>query len=221
MITCCCWVTKSCPTICDPMDCNTPGLPVHHQLPEFTQTHVHWVSDAIQPSHPLLPPSLLTLNLSHFSNESALCIRWPKYWNFSFSFSPSSEYSGLISFRIDCFNFLALQGTLKSLLQHQNSKVSILHCSAFFMVQPSHQYMTTKKIIALTIQTFVSKVISLFFNTLLRFVTAFLPRSKHLLNSWLESPSTVIWEPKKIKSVTASIFLLLFTVKWWDQMRWP
>ena len=164
MITyCCCWGTQSCPTICDPMDCNTPGLPVHHQLPEFTQTHVHWVGDAIQPSHSLLPPSPLTLNLSHFSNESALFIRWPKYWNFSFSISPSSEYSGLISFRIDCFDFLALQGTLMSLLQHQNSKVSILHCSAFFMVQHSHQYMTTGKIIALTIQTFVNKVISLFF----------------------------------------------------------
>ena len=114
-------VAQSCPTLCDPMDCNTPGLPVHHQLPEPTQTHVHRVGDAIQPSHPLSSPSLPSFNLTQhqsFSNESVLHIRWPEYWNFSFSISPSNEYSGLISFRIDWFDLLAIQGTLKSLLEH-------------------------------------------------------------------------------------------------------
>ena len=132
-----------------------------------------------------------------FSNESALCIRWPEYLRLSFSISPSSKYSGLISFRIDWFDLLAAQGTLKSLLQH-SSKASILWHSAFFMVQFSHLYMTTGKNIALTIWTFVGKVMSLLFNMLSRFVIAFLPRSKHFLISWLQSPSAVILEPKKI-----------------------
>ena len=134
------------------MDCSMPGFPVLHYLPEFAQTHILWVSDAIQPSHPLLPPSH-ALNLPGirvFSSELALHIRWPKYWTFSFSISPSNEYSGLISFRIDWFDLLAVQGTLKSLLQHHSSKASILRCSAFFMVQLSHPYMTTGKAIALT-----------------------------------------------------------------------
>ena len=133
------------------MNCNTPGLPVHHQLPEFTQTHVHRVSDAIQPSHPLLFPSSpasVFPGIRIFSSESALHIRWPKYWSFSFSISPSSEYSGLISFRIDRFNLLAVQGTLKSLLQHHSLKASILQCSSFFMVQLSYSYMTAGKTIA-------------------------------------------------------------------------
>ena len=121
-----------------------------------------------------------------FSNESVLHIRWPKYWSFSFSISPSNEYSGLISFRMDWFVFLVVQGTLKSLLQHHSSKASVLQCSAFFVVQLSHPYMTTGKAIALTIWTFISKVISLLLNTLSRFVIAFLPRSKHLLISWLQ-----------------------------------
>ena len=141
-------VAQSCPTLCDPMDCSTPGLPVHHQLPEFTQTHVHWVGDAIQPSHPLSSPSPPALNLPSikvFSNESALRIRWPKYWSFSFSISSSSEYSGLISFRMDWLDLLAVQGTLKSLLQHHSSKASILQRSAFFIVQLSHPYMSTGK----------------------------------------------------------------------------
>ena len=133
-------VAQLCPTLCDPMNRSTPGLPVHHQLLEFTQTHVHRVSDAIQPSHPLLPCPLLLLpsvfpSIRVFSNDSALCIRWPKYWSFCFSISPVNEYSGLISFRIDWFDLLAVQGTLKSLLQHHNSKASVLPCSALFMVQ--------------------------------------------------------------------------------------
>ena len=165
------------------MDCSTPGLPVHHQLPEFTQTQVHWVSDAIQPSHPLSspsPPASLFPSTRVFSNESVLLIWWPNNWNCSFSISPSNEYSGLISFRIDWFDFLAVQGTLKNLLQHHSSKASILRHSAFFMVQLSHPYMTTGKTIALTSWTFVDKVMSLLFNMLSRLVIAFLPRSKHL-----------------------------------------
>ena len=164
------------------------GLPVHHQLPEFTQTHVHWVGDAIQPSHPLSSPSLLTFNLSQhqgLSNESVLYIRWPKYWAFSFTISPSNGYSGLISFRVDWLDLLAVQGNLKSLIQHHSSKASILQCPAFFIVQLSHLYTITRKIIALTRWTFVGKVMSLLFNMLSRLVIAFLPRSKHLLISWL------------------------------------
>ena len=190
------------------MDCSTPGRPVHHQLPEFTQTHVHWVGDAIQPFHPLSSPSP-TFNLSQhqgvFSTESALCIRWPKYWSFSFSISPSNKYSGLISFRMDLLDLLAVQGTLKSLLQHHSSKASILRCSAFFIVQLLHPYMTTGKTIALTRRTFAGKIMSLLFNMLSRLVIAFLPRSKHLLISWLQSPFAVILEPKKIKSLRVSI----------------
>ena len=143
------------------MDCSTPGFPVHHQLPEFTQTPVHRASDAIQPSHPLLSPSPPTFNLSQprvFSNESFLHIRWPKYWRCSFSIRPSSEYSGLISFRMDWLDLLAVQETLKSLLQHHSSKASIFRCSAFFTVQFSHPYMTTGKTIALIRWTFVSNV---------------------------------------------------------------
>ena len=139
-----------------------------------------------------------------FYNESVLCIRWPKYWSFSFSISPSNEYSGLISFRIDWLDLLAVQGTLKSLLQHHSSNASILQCSALFMIQLSHPYMTTGKTIALTRWTFVSKVMSLLFNMLSRFAMAFLPRSKHLLISWLQSTSAVILEPNKVKSVTVS-----------------
>ena len=137
---------------------------------------------------------------------SLLCIRWPKYWSFSFSISPSNEYSGLISFMIDWFDLLAVQGTLKSLLHHLNSKVSILWHSVVFMIQLSNLYMTTRKTIAVTIWTFVGKVISLFFDMLSRFVIAFLPRSKRLLISWLQSLSAVILEHKKIKDVTASTF---------------
>ena len=155
--------------------------------------------------HPLLLPPSIFPGIRVFSNESALLIRWPKYWCFSFSISPSNEYSGLISFGIDWLDLLAVQGTLKSLLQHHSSKASILWCSAFFMVQLLHPYMTTGKIIALTRWTFIDKVMFLLFNMLFRFVLAFLPRSKHLLISWLQSPSAVILEPKKINFVTVSI----------------
>ena len=148
--------------------------------------------------HPLLLLPSIYPSIRVFFNESVLHLRWPKYWSFSFSISPSNEYSGLISFRIDWLDLLAVQGTLKSLLQHHSSKPSILQCSAFFMVQLSHPYMATGKTIALTRQVFVGKVISLLFNILSRLVIAFLPRSKRLLISWLQSPSAVILEPKKI-----------------------
>ena len=151
---CCCSITQSCPALCNPMNCSTTGLLVLHYLPEFAQTHVHWIHDNIQPSHPLLSLSPLAFNLPSFrvfSSELALHIRWPKYWSFSCSISPANEYSGLISFRIDRFGLLAVQGNLKSLLQHINSKASVPWCSAFFVVQLSHPYMTTGKTIVLTI----------------------------------------------------------------------
>ena len=183
-----------------------PGFPVHHQLLEFTQTHVHWVGDAIQPSHPLsspISPSIFP-SIRVFSNESVLHIRWPKYWGFSFSISPSSEYSGLISFKMDWFDLLAVQGTLKSLLQHHSSKASILRCLAFFIVQLSRPCMTTVKTIALTRRTFVGKVMSLLFNILSRLVIAFLPRSKRLLISWLQSLSAIL-EPNKNKATLSTV----------------
>ena len=152
----------------------------------------------------LLLPSIFSI-IRVFSNESVLCIRWPKYWSFSFSISPSNEYSGLISFRMGLLDLLAIQGALKSLLQHHSSKASILRRSAFFRVQLSHPYMTTGKNIALIRWTLVGKIMSLLFNMLSRLVIAFLPRSKCLLTSWLQSPSAVILEPKYIKSVTVSI----------------
>ena len=187
-----------------PHESQHAGLPVHHQLPEFTQTHVHQVDDAIQPSRLLLSPSPPALNppsIRVFSNEPTLRMRWLKYWSFSFNISPSSEHPGLISFRMDCLDLLAVQGTLKRLLQHHSSKASIFQCSAFFTVQISHPCMTTGKTIALTRRTFV---VSQLFNMLSRLVITFLPRSKRLLVSWLHSPSTVILEPQKIKSDTAS-----------------
>ena len=150
--------------------------------------------------HPLLLLPSIFPSIRVFPNESVLCIRWPKYWSFNFNISPSDEYSGLISFRMDWLDLLAIQGTLKSLLQHHSSKASILWCSAFFIVQLSHPYMTTGKTIALTRQTFVGKVMSLLFNTLSRLVIAFLPRSKCLLISWLQSPSAVILEPPQNKA---------------------
>ena len=195
-------VAQSCPTLCDPMNCSTPGLPVHHQLPEFTQTHV---LELVMPSShlircrpllllPPIPPSIRV-----FSNESTLHMRWPKYWGFSFSISPSNEHPGLVSFRMDWLDLLAGQGTLKSLLQHHSSKASILWCSAFFTVQLSYPYMTTGKTIALSRQTFVGKVMSLLLNMLSKLVITFLPRSKCLLISWLQSSSSMILEPPKNK----------------------
>ena len=153
----------------------------------------------------LLLPSIFS-SIRVLPNESAFRIRWSKYWSFGLNINPSNEYSGLIPFRIDWFDLLTVQRTLKSILQHQNSKASILWCSAFFMVQLSHLYITTGKIIALTIWIFISKVMSLLFNMLFRFVVAFRPRSKCLLISGLQSPSAVIWEPKKIKSFTVFTF---------------
>ena len=154
--------------------------------------------------HPLLLLPSIFPSIRVFSNESALRIRWPKYCSFSFNFRPSNEHPGLISFRMDWLDLLAVQGTLKSLPQNHSSKASILQCSAFFIVQLSHPYMTTGKTIALTRRTFVSKVMSLLFNTLSRLVITFLLRSKHLLISWLESPSAVILELKKIRSAIVS-----------------
>ena len=162
-----------------------------------------------------IPPSIRV-----FSNESTLCVRWPKYWSFSFSISPANEHPVLISFMMNWLDLLAVQGTLKSLLQHHRSKVSIFQCSAFLTVHFSHPYMTTGKTIALTRRTFVGKVMSLPFNMLSRLVINFLPQSKHLLISWLQSASTMSLEPKKIKSVTVYIVPHLFAMKWWDQMPW-
>ena len=165
------------------MNCSTQVLPIHHHLPEPAQTHVHQCSDANQLSCPLSSPSLPVFNLPHirvFSSELALRIRCPKYWSISFSISPSNEYSGLITFRMDWLDLLAVQGTLKNLLQHHSSKASILRCSASFIVQLSHPYMTTGKTIALTRWTFVGKVTSLLLNMVSRLVIAFLPRSKCL-----------------------------------------
>ena len=180
-------VAQSYLTLCDPMNISTPGLPVHHQLPESTQTRVHWVSDAIQPLHlpsSPSPPALNLYNIRVFSNESAFRISWPKYWSFSFNISPFNEHLGLISFRMDWLDLLAVQGTLKSLLQCHSSKASILWYSAFFIVQLSHPYMTTGKIIALTRQTLMT-VMSLLFNMLSRLVITFFPGNKRLLISWL------------------------------------
>ena len=196
-------IAQLCLTLCYPMDCSTPGFPVLHYLWEFAQIHVHDDGHELMMSSNICCPLFLLPSIFPsirvFSNESALCIRWAKYWNFSFGISPSSEYSGLISFKIGWFDLLAVQGTLKS-LHHHDSKASILRNSASFMVQLSHPYMTTGKNIALNIWTLVSKVKSLLFNMPSRSVIAFLPKSKYLLILWLQSQSTAILEPKKMKS---------------------
>ena len=189
------------------MDCSMQGFPVHHQLLEATQTQIELVMPT---SHLILCCPLLLLpsifpRIKVFSKESALHIRWPNYWSFSFNISPSSEHPGLIFFRMDWLNLLAVQGTLKSLLQHHSSKASIIWHSAFFTFQLSHPYMTTGKTKPLTRQTFFVKIMSLFFSMLSKLVITFLPRSKCLLISWLQSQSAVILESKKIKSVTVSI----------------
>ena len=199
------------------MDCGTPGLPVHHQLPEPTKCMS--IELVMSSNHLILCCPLLLLpsifpSIRVFSNESVLRIRWPKYWSFSFSISPSNEYSGLISFRVDWLDLLAVQGTLKSLLQHHSSKASILQCLAFSIVQLSHPYLTTGKTIALTRWTFVGKVMSLLLNMLSRLVITFLPVSKRLLISWLQLPSAVILEPPKNK---VSLFPHLFP--WSDRTR--
>ena len=199
-------VAQSCPTLCDPKDSSMPGLPVHRQLPEFTQTYGLWVSDAIHLilCCPLLPLPSIFPNIRVFSNESALLIRRPKYWSFNFNINLSNEHSGLIFFRMDWLDLLAVQRTLKSLFQHHRSKASILQRSTFFIVQLSHPYVTTGKTIVLTRWTIVGKVISLFFNMLSRLVITSLPRSKRHFISWLQLPSVVLLEFKKIKSDTVS-----------------
>ena len=175
-------VSQLCLTLCDPMDWSMPAFSVLHQLLELAQTHIDQVGDAIPPSYPLLSPSpaFNFPSIRVFSNQSVLCIRWPKYWNFRFNISPSNEHPGLISFRMDWLDLIAVQGTLKSLLQHHSSKTSILQHSAFFIVQLSHAYMTTGKTIALTRRTFVGKIMSLLRNMLSRLAITFLPRSKRL-----------------------------------------
>ena len=190
------------------MNCSTPGFPVLHHFLGFAQTHVHWVSDAIQPSHPLSSPSPPSFNLSSirvFSTEMALCIMWPRYWSFSIRISTSNEYTGLISFRIDWLDLLAVQRTFKSYLQHHSSKASVLHHSDFFVVQFSHLYMTTGKNIALTIQTFVGKVMSLILYAVY-FCHCFTSKEQVSFNfKTAQWPSTVNLELKKIKSVSASV----------------
>ena len=184
------------------MDCRTTGFPVQHQFLELAQTHVHQVgvpSSHLILCHPLLLLPPIPPSIRVFSNESTLHMRWPKYWSFSFSINPSNEHPGLISFRMDWLDLLAVQGTLKSLLQHHNSKASILRCSAFFTDQLSHPYMTTGKTIALTRRIFVGKAMSLLFNMLPRLAITFLPGSKRLLISWLQSPSAVIFGAQRNK----------------------
>ena len=179
---------QSRPIICNPMDCSTPGFPIHHQLPSLLKL---MSIQAMMPSnhlilcHPLLLPSVFP-SITVFFNDSVPQIRWPEYWSFSFSISPTNEYSGLILFRMDWLDLFALQGTLKSLLQHHSSKASVLQCSAFFLVRLSHPYMTIGKAIALTRWTFVGKVKSLLFNRLSRLIVTFLPRNKCLLISRLQ-----------------------------------
>ena len=209
-------VAQSCPTLRNPMDHSTPGLPVHHKLPEFTKL---MSTESVMPSNHLIlcrPLLLLSIfpSIGVFSNELVFCFRWPKYWSFSFSISPSNDHPGLISFRMDWLDLLAVQGTLKSLLQHHNSKASNIWCSAFFTVQLSHPYMTAGKTIALTKRTFVGKVMSLLFNILSRLVITFLPRSKCLLISWQQSPSAVILKPKNLSQPLFPLFPHLFPMKW-------
>ena len=191
-------VAQLSPTFCDPMNLSPPALFVHQKFLEFTQTHVHWDGDAIQQSHLLPSPSSPAPNRSQhqgFTNKSELHIRWPEYCSFSFNISPSSEHPGLISFKMDWLDLLAVQGTLKSLLQHHSSKASILWHSAFIIIQLSHPYMTTEKTIPLTRWTFFGKVLPLLFSLLSLLCITFLPRSKCVLISWPKSPSAVILEP--------------------------
>ena len=209
-------VAQSCPGLCDPMDCCTPGFPSFtnsQSLPKLMSIELVLPSNHLILCHLLLLLPSIFPSIRVFSNESVLPSRWPNYWSFSFSNSPSNKYSGLISFRMDWLDLLVVQGTLKSLLQHHRSKASILRCSVFFIVQLSHPYMTTGKTIALTRRTFVGKVMSLLVNMLSRLVIAFLPRSKCLLISCLLSPSAVILKPKKIKSLTVFIVLPSFAMK--------
>ena len=191
-IYCCCSVTKSCPILCNPMDCSTAGFPVFHyswSLLIFMPIELVIPSNLLIFCHPLLLLPSIFASIRVFSNESVLCIRWPKYRSFCFNISPSNEHSGLISIRMDWLDLLVVQGTLKSLLQHHSSKASVRWHSAFFIVQLSHPYTTSGKTIALHRWIFVSKVMSSLFNMLFRLVITFLPGSEHLLMSWIPSPS--------------------------------
>ena len=202
-------VAQSCLTLCDPWTeaCQASlSITNPRSLLQFMFTVLVMPSNHLILCRPLLLPPSIFPSIKVFSNELVLHITWLKYWSFSFSISPSSEYSGLISFRMDWLDLLAVQGTLKTLLQHHSSKASILRRSAFFIVQLSHPYMITGKTIALTRQSFVDKVMSLLFNMLSRLVIAFLPRCKYLLISWLQSSSAVILEPAKIKSLIFPLF---------------
>ena len=205
-------------TLCNPVDCSKPGSSVLHSLLEFAQIHVQRVDDAIQPSHPLPSPYLLPSILPSirvFSNELALHITWAKYRNFGNS--PFNKYSGWISFRIDWFDLLAVKGNFKSLIQHHNSKASVLWCSAFFMAQLSHPYMTIGKPIVFTRWIFAIKVTSLLFNMLSRLVIAFLPRSKHLFMAAV----TVHCDFGAQENLSLlPLFLHLLAMKWWGQMPW-
>ena len=212
---------QSCPTLHIPWTaaCQASlSITNSQSLPKLMSIDLVIPSNHLILCHPLLMPSIFP-RIRFFSNEKVLQIKWPKYWRFSFSISPSNEHSGLISIRMDWLDLLAVQGTLRSLLYH-SSKASILWYSAFFKVQLSHPYMTTGKTIALTRWTFVDKVMSLLFNMLSRLVITILPRSKRLLISWLQSPSTVILEPPKWSLSLFPLFHHLFTMKWWDQMSW-
>ena len=200
---CCCFsFSQSCPTLCNPNGLQHAKLPCPSQSPRESLFKLMSIESVMPSNHLVLCHPLLFLpsvfpSIRVFSDESVLCIRWPKDWSFNFSISTSNEHPGLISFRMDWLDLHAVQGTFKSLFQHHNSKASIIWHSAFFTVQFSHPYMTTGKTIALTRQTFVGKVMSLLFNMQSRLVITFLPRSKYLLVSWLQSPSAVILEPKK------------------------
>ena len=201
------------------MDCRRPGIPILHYLLDFAQIRIHWVDDAIQPSYPLSPLSPHALSLSQCQSfpESTLCIRWPKYRSFNYSISPPSEYSGLISFRIDWFDLFAVQDNFKNLLQHQFESISSSALSPFYgpILTSVHDYWKT---IALTIQMVVGKVMSLLFNTLSRFLRAFLPKNKYILISWL---AVTIWSDFGSQESKVSLFPLfthLFATKWWDWM---
>ena len=212
-------VTQLCPILCDPMNCSTPGLPICHQLPEFTETHIHGVCDAIHPFHPLSSASPPAPSLSQHQSLFQWVNSSPKYWSFSFNISPSNEHLGLISFRMDWLYLLAVQGTLKSLVHHHSSKASVLQHSAFLTVQLSHPYMTTGKTITLTRRIFVGKIMSLLLNMLSRLVVTFLPSSKQLLIWWLQSPFCSDFGAQKNK-VSHGFHCFPIYFPWSDGSRW-
>ena len=217
---CCCSFTQLCPTLCHPMDCSTIGFPVLYCCPEFAKIYIHWVSDAIRPSHPLFPPSPPPFSLSQHQG----LFQWVGYSHHVAKVlelqHPSSEYSGLFSFRVDWFDLLAVQGILKSLLQHHRLKASILWCSTFFMVQLSHLHMTTGKTIALTIRTFVGKVMSLIFNMPSKFITAFFQGASIFYFHGCSHHPQWFWRPRKKVCHCFHFFPLVYAMKWWDWSPW-